>query len=149
MVPGGFEPHGHPMVIPAKALRIPRWARDHWHSAAPSGTRGHHTWHGFERRLQQLHGMASKRLILEWKLAKMMQPILSKVCDSCTKCCKFPCCAAPKQHRAHPTQAARTSCQRHGGQQLPPPTPPQDPVRSNFSEHQPGNKMITQVREVP
>ena len=43
--------HGH-RVIPAKALRIPRWARDHWHSAAPSGRRGHHTWHGFDRRLQ-------------------------------------------------------------------------------------------------
>ena len=32
-------------------------------------------------------------------------PFLSKVRHSCTSC-KFPWCAAPKQHRAHPTQAA-------------------------------------------
>ena len=61
----------------------------------------------------------------------------------------FPDVPRPNSTELIPLKPRRTSCQRHGGQQPPPPTPPQDPVRSNFSERQPGNKIVTQVGEVP
>ena len=94
--------------------------------------------------------MAPKQLILEWKPAKMMQPFLSfQKFATVAQVANFPDVPRPNSTELIPLKPRRTSCQRHGGQQPPPPTPPQDPVRSNFSERQPGNKIVTQVGEVP